>query len=201
MKNTKIPEQKITEIKVNKKEKIKAISWAILSTPICSFLPGLGSAQAAVLSTTFFKEIKRETFLILIGAINTIVMGLSFVALYSIGKTRTGSAAIIDKLMSNLSFNNLILILGVVFISGMMAFFLTSVYSKFFARNITKIKYKNLCLSIIVLISVSSFFISGVYSLIVLITGAAIGIACSLMNVKKMFLMGCLIIPVLFYYL
>ncbi len=201
IKKTKIPKQKVTKININKKEKIKAIFASIFSTPICSFLPGLGSAQAAVLSLSFFKNIKKETFLVLIGAINTIVMGLSFVALYSIGKTRTGSAAIIDKLFNNLNFNHLILILGVVFISGILAFYLTSVYSKLFIHKIAKVNYSLICLVVIIFIFITSYFISGPYSIIVLITGASIGIVATLKNVKKMFLMGCLMIPVILYYL
>ena len=201
MNKTRIPKQKMSNARINEKEKLKAISAAFISTPICSFLPGLGSAQAAVLSSSFFKKIKGETFLVLIGAINTVVMGLSFVALYSLGKARTGSAVMIDRLVNNLNFNHLILILGVIFISGIIAFFLTNIYSKFFAKNIKRIKYRNLCLSILIFITISSFFISGIYSLIVLVTGAAIGIICSLTGVKKMFLMGCLIIPIVLYYI
>lgn len=201
IKKTRIPKQKVTKININRKEKIKAVLASIFSTPICSFLPGLGSAQAAVLSSSFFKNIKKETFLVLIGAINTIVMGLSFVALYSIGKTRTGSAAIIEKLFNSLNLNHLILILGVMFISGISSFYLTSIYSKFFMHKITKINYSLICLVIIILIFVASYFISGPYSIIVLITGTSIGIVATLKNVKKMFLMGCLMIPVILYYL
>lgn len=195
-----LPKQKIDDIEISNKECFKAMTTSAFSASLCSFLPGLGSAQAAVLGSEFYKKIKQETFLVLLGAINTIVMGLSFVALYSIGKTRTGSAAIISKLIENFSFNYLVLFLGVIFISGCISYILTSVYARFFALNISKINYSWLCLSMIILVFCASIFFSGVYSILVLITGTSIGIFSSIKGVKKMFLMGCLLLPTILYY-
>lgn len=201
MEKVRIPKQKITKAEIKNSEKIKAFFACLISTPLCSFLPGLGSSQAAVLSMAFFKKINEKTFLIMIGAINTIVMGLSFVALYSIGKMRTGSAAIVNKLIGEFGLNDLILILGVIFISGIISYFLTLFAAKFFVKNICKIKYSRICLIIVVLIFTATIFISGFYGLIVLITGTSVGILATVKKVKKMFLMGSLMIPVIFYYL
>ncbi len=67
---------------------IKPTFLATFSSIICGFLPGLGTSQAAILSTNICKTTKEE-FILLIGATNTLVLITSFIALYSINKTRT----------------------------------------------------------------------------------------------------------------
>jgi TctA family transporter len=62
---TKIKEQE-NRIHLPKK-KLKPLIFAGLSSMICGFLPGLGTSQSAVLSTSFYKT-SREEFLMLIGA-------------------------------------------------------------------------------------------------------------------------------------
>lgn len=201
MKKVKIPKQKITEIEISSKENTKAFLATLISTPLCCFLPGLGSAQAAVIGSAFFRKISQKTFLILLGAINTVIIGASFVALYAIDRTRTGSAVIVDKLIENFSFNYLIIFLGVIFVSGCASYFLTLIYARFFARNITRFRYDFICMLIMSLIIIASFFISGAYSIIVLAAGTAIGILSSEKGVKRMFLMGSLMLPVILYYI
>ncbi|HDK42142.1 MAG TPA: hypothetical protein ENG87_02080, partial [Candidatus Pacearchaeota archaeon] len=105
----KIPKQKITKPKA--KLKIPLLG-AIIAAPICSFLPGLGSGQAAVIGNTIARTDKKG-FLVLLGATNTLVMGFSFISLYTISKTRTGAAVAIHQIIGNLEVNILILILFV----------------------------------------------------------------------------------------
>ena len=86
---TKVPKQKITKVKT---KIIKPLLGSVIASPICSFLPGLGSGQAAIIGNSISKT-NRKGFLVLIGATNTLVMGFSFISLYIISRTRTGAAA------------------------------------------------------------------------------------------------------------
>jgi len=89
---TQIPAQTIKPIKqirLRKKSILKSSFAAIISAPFTAFLPGLGASQAAVIGKQVTNIQDQREFLFLLGAINTIVMGLSFIALYSINKTRT----------------------------------------------------------------------------------------------------------------
>lgn len=200
-KNVKIPKQKIKEIVISKKETFKAMIASIFSGTLCCFLPGLGASQAAVIGSSFFKKIKQETFLILLGAINIIVMAMSFVTLYSIERARTGSAVFVGKLLENFNGYYLFITLGVIFITGCISYFLTDIYAKFFARNITKVKYNYLCMFVILLVIIMCILVSGWLSLLILLTGTCLGILSTIKGVKKMFLMGCLMVPVIMYYI
>ena len=77
---TKIENQIITSIKSSllpKKEFLKTSLTAMFVAPLCSFLPGIGSGHAALIGSEI-KETNHSSFLFMIGAINIIVMSLSF---------------------------------------------------------------------------------------------------------------------------
>ncbi len=84
---------------------------------------------------------------------------------------------------------------------GGLSVFLTLAFAKLFARKIYKFDYGKLSIFILLFIVVLSIIISGFYSLPILITGTAIGIIASILGVRKMHLMGCLILPVIIFFL
>ncbi len=94
---TEIPEQKI---ETSKTKIHRPIIGALIASPLCSFLPGLGSGQAAIIGNMISKSDKKE-FLVLVGATNTLVMGFSFISLYAISKTRTGAAVAIKEIINS----------------------------------------------------------------------------------------------------
>ena len=59
----------------------------------------------------FWKNNKPENFLIMLGSINTIVMIVSFIALYVIDKARNGSVVVISKILGEFNMSYLILFL------------------------------------------------------------------------------------------
>lgn len=193
-----IPKQ---ETSFQKHKMFKPLIGAIIASPLCGFLPGLGSGQAAVLGNSISRT-DRKGFLILIGATNILVMGLSFVSLYAISKTRTGAAAAVQEIMGILSWKILAVILAVILISGAISFFLTKILTKFFSKRINKINYGFLSVATLIFLVIIVFIFSGFWGLLVLIASTLTGIYCNSLNVKKTHMMGCLLIPtILFYFL
>ena len=192
-----IPEQKITKPRI---KILKPMVGALVASPLCSFLPGLGSGQAAIIGNTLSRT-DRKGFLFLLGATNTLVMGFSFISLYIISKTRTGAAVAIQKIIGELSTETLILILFIALISGIISFFLTIFLAKFLSQKITKINYTIIStITLIVLVSVV-FLISGLLGLIVLVASTFTGIYCISLKVRRSNMMGCLLIPTILLYL
>lgn len=203
-KKQELPKQKIIklkEIKIPRKSFFKSISASIIASPLCSFLPGLGSGQAAVIGSEVTGDLDKKEFLILLGSINTIVMGLSFVTLYTIQKSRTGSAVAISKLLETFSLNNLLIILTAVFISGIFAFFLTIFIAKIFSKNILKIRYNKLSLGILIFLSAIILIFSGFIGFLVFIVSTFTGLTCIYTGVRRTHLMGCLLLPTILIYL
>jgi putative membrane protein len=194
---TQIPKQDLKEIKV---KTTKPILASLISSPLCGFLPGLGSGQAAILGNSISKSDKKG-FLILLGATNTLVMGFSFLALYTISKTRTGMAVAIQEIIGQPSAKILILILIVVLISGIISYFLTKHLAKFFSKRINKINYSLLSKIILIILSLITLGFSGIFGFIVLIASTLTGIYCITLGVKRTNMMGCLLLPTILLYL
>ena len=192
-----IPEQILTK---PKPKLLRPLLGSLVASPLCSFLPGLGSGQAAIIGNLISKT-KEEGFLILIGATNTLVMGFSFISLYSISKTRTGTAVVIQNLLGNLNLKFLILILIISFISGIISFFLTIFLAKQISKRINKINYYFISLITITLLLIVIFFISGFIGLIVFIISTLTGIYCIMSKTRRTNMMGCLLIPTIILYL
>ncbi|MCK5149749.1 tripartite tricarboxylate transporter permease [Candidatus Pacearchaeota archaeon] len=194
---TQIPKQKIKKPSVNI---LKPIIGALIASPLCSFLPGLGSGQAAIIGNTISRTDKKG-FLILLGATNTLVMGFSFITLYIISKTRTGAAVAIQKIIGELNPKILFLILVVVLISGVISFFITISLAKFFSQKITKINYTITSTITLIFLGIIVFLVSSFLGLIVLIISTFAGIYCISLKVKRTNMMGCLLIPTIVLYL
>ncbi|MEK6819870.1 MAG: tripartite tricarboxylate transporter permease [Nanoarchaeota archaeon] len=192
-----IPKQIITfpETKI-----AKPLFGSLFSSLICGFLPGLGSGQAAVIGNIISKT-DRRGFLVLLGATNTLVMGFSFIAIYTIQKARTGAAASIQELIGQISPQILILIFIAVFISGISSFYITKFLARFFSDKIEKINYSKLSLFTIIFLSVIVFIVSGFLGFFVFFASTLTGIFCISQNVKRTLMMSCLLLPTIFLYL
>jgi len=203
-KKQKLPNQRIIKLRhleIKKKSIAKSILASIIASPLCSFLPGLGSGQAAVIGSEVTRDLDRKEFLILLGSINTIVMGLSFVTLYTIQESRTGSAVAVSRLFETFSLNNLLIILAAVLISGIFAFFLTIFIAKSFSKNISKISYNKLSLGILIFLSLIILIFSGFLGFLVFIISTFTGLVCIYAGVRRTHLMGCLMLPTILFYI
>ena len=195
---TKIPEQKIS--KISRPKLTKPLLGALFTSPLCSFLPGMGSGQAAIIGN-LISRVDRKGFLILLGATNTLVMGFSFISLYVILKARTGAAVAIKEIINIISQNILILILITIIISGIISFFLTKYLARIFSLKINKINYTLTSLITLLILIIIVIIISGIMGFLILIISTITGILCISFNVRRVNMMGCLLLPVIIFYL
>jgi len=190
----------LREIKVEKSSLKKSILASIIASPLCSFLPGLGSGQAAVIGSEVVGELNQKEFLILLGIVNTLVTSLSFLTLYSIDKARTGVAVAVGKLLE-LQSSDIIIIVFIILISGILAFLLTIKIARVFSKIINKINYRKLSLIILILLVLIVIYFSGWLGLLVSLISSSLGLACILLGIRRTHLMGCLLIPALLFYI
>jgi putative membrane protein len=196
---TTIPEQKIAKPRIRNKL-FKPLIGALVASPFSSFLPGLGSGQAAIIGNTISRT-DRKGFLILLGATNTLVMGFSFVSLYIISRTRTGAAVAIQRIIGELSPQILALILATVIISGILSFFITIFLTGFFSQKINKINYSLLSSITLFILGLVILLFSGIFGLVVLIISTLTGIYCISLGVRRTQMMGALLLPTIIFYL
>ena len=197
---TQIPPQIITRPKT---KLARPLFGALIASPLCSFLPGLGSSQAAIIGhkTAGIKSENKGQFLVLLGATNTLVMGFSFLALYAISKTRTGSASAIQKILTDFSSHVLILILAIVVLAGTASFFLTTFLAKIFSRVMQRINYTTISIITLIILSAVVLAVSGFMGFLVLAVSTFTGLYCISLGVRRTNMMGCLLIPTILFYL
>jgi len=194
---TKIPPQKITSPKTNL---FRPLLGATIAAPLCSFLPGLGSGQAAIIGNSISRQ-DPKSFLILLGATNTLVMAFSFIAFYAISRTRTGATVAIKEILPSLSPQIFTLLIITIFLSGITSFFITKKLSLISIKKLQKINYKKLSIGILILLTLIILFVSGLKGILILILSTLTGIYSLNTPVKKTNMMGCLIIPTIIFYL
>lgn len=198
--DVKIPTQQFKKLKIRKKNFIKSISSSVFVGSLTSMLPGLGPAQGAVIGQQLTGNIGGKGFLVLLGGLNTVNMVLSLVTFYVLDKARNGSVIALSELI-NIDINSLMIILFFILLSGITNFFWAQKLTKVFAKLVQKIDYFTLSMGIISLIILMSFLLSGWIGLLILITATLTGLIAPLTSVSRSHAMGCLMIPVISYFI
>ena len=143
----------------------------------------------------------RFEFLILLGAINTLVSGLSFIAVYSIQKARTGTSVALQEILKNFTFSDLLVVLLVIFLASIISFFLVILIGRFFSRKISSFSYRKLSIFILIFISIIVLLFSGFLGFLLFIVATATGLVAIFLNVRRTHLMGSLMLPAILFYL
>jgi putative membrane protein len=197
-----IPKQDLKKpLTISKRNIVKSVSAASSVGFIAAFLPGFGSSQAAIVATNVVGEIGDEGFLSLVGGINTANMLISIATAYVLHKARNGAILTVNKLLGEIGMQEMILFLAIALIVGGIASILAIKISKTFSKFIVKINYAKIVFSIILFITLLTILFDGFVGLIILLTATSIGILASSWKVGKNHLMGCLILPVILYFI
>ena len=180
---------------------MQALFAAVTSGWLASLLPGLGSAQAAILSGTVFRNLGNYGYLILVGGINTVNFLLSLVTLYTLDKARNGAVIVVQQLVEKISLPQIIVLMIVALLAGAMGTLLCLWMSRVFISLMDTVSYPLLCWIVICIIVFFVFLFSGMYGFLVLAISTAVGMIPVLAGIGRNHSMGCLLIPVLLYFL
>ncbi len=186
--------------KIEIRKELKSVAGSALFSPLSLFLPALSSGQITIINNQFVKADKKR-FLFMLGMITMLTMCLSFLGLFLISKTRTGSAAAIKSLVGVLDWRIFVLIVFVIIISGFVSFFFVNKISKKFLFFLERINYSKVSIATITIITIVTFFVSGILGLLVLAVSTITGIYCISSGVKRTNMIGCLILPTIILYL
>ena len=200
MEKSVIPKQKLeAPLTLSNRTLVKSVTAASGMGFIAAFLPGFGSSQAAIIATNIVGDIGDEGFLSLVGGINTANMLISIATAYALNKSRNGAILVVNQL-SGVGWQEMLVFIAVALVAGGLATVLTFGLSRIFARLIVKVNYQKLVLGIIIFIMVLVIYFDSFIGLTILATSTAIGLVASKWGVGKNHLMGCLIVPVILYF-
>lgn len=200
--NEVIPKQQARQsIKLEKGKTLQAVLSGTLSGWITSVFPGIGSATAAVISLQLTRKLGDYGFMILIGSISTVNFALSLVTLFVLDKARNGSVIAVQSLLEAIALPHILVFLSVSLIAAGVAVCLGLRISKLFSGLMSKVNYRLLLLGIMGLITLLTLVLSGWIGLMVLLTATAIGLLPALQKTSRTHGMGCLLIPVIIWFL
>ena len=128
-------------------------------------------------------------------------MGLSFITLYSLQITRTGAAVAVSKLIQELTKDQLFYIIGTIIIAGIISFFITIFISRQISKKIHTFNYKKISITVLVILLILTIYFSGILGLLIFITATSLGIATIQLGIRRMHLMGALLIPTILFYI
>ncbi|MBI2541335.1 tripartite tricarboxylate transporter permease [Candidatus Woesearchaeota archaeon] len=193
-----LPIQRTTEmIKVKTKDAIKALGSGVFSGSLVSIFPGLGPAQAGVLSGQIAGKINVFGYLIMVGGINTVSMVLSLITLFTIEKARNGSIIVVQQLLQSIDANVLILFLCIALAAGGIATFLTLYISKIFSSIMNRLNYSMVSILIIAFVVAMVLYFSGPVGFLILVIATSIGLIPNIVNVGRSNSMACLLVPII----
>lgn len=184
-----------THTRINKKELIKIPFYTSLVS-FFSFIPAVSSSQ-------FVNIIKKDekTYALTCSSFTIATALMSFITVYTINKARNGVAVASISFLSNINTINLTIIISTVLISTAIATLLLIKFSKIILKNINKIPYKKLSISVLILIITLTIVIAGFWGIIIATLATCLGLICSKLELNRNYLMASLIIPTIFYFI
>jgi putative membrane protein len=198
-----MPVQDMTKkVVVSKVKTVKALFAGTVSGALTGMMPGLGAAQASIIGMMIVgRNIGMYAFLILVGGIGTVNFAFSIATLYALSKARNGAIVAVMELQNTISYKELWIFIFAALVAGCIATLLTLSIGKMFSKLVTKMNYKALALGIIVFVSAMVLFLTNWLGFLVLIVSTFIGMLPALIGVKRSHNMGCLLLPVIIYFL
>ena len=141
-------------------------------------------------------------YLIAVSGVNTSNAIFSLMALYVIGRPRSGAVAAAQELLGGMiSFEGLILFLAVICVAGVLSYLLTLVAGGYAAGVFSRINYRWLNRGVLLFLASMCLLMTGVAGMAIFLMATAVGMAAHILNVRKTCLMGVLLLPCILYFL
>lgn len=174
------------------------------------WFPGISNATATVIAKMLDNPGKKGTsekeFIVAVSAVNTSCCFFTLLALFVLLRARSGVMnAIMTEFGETLTtwegVLNVPLELTILLLSGIIAatagFFLTRKLGRAFAKRCSELNYRRLVCAVACLLIGMIFFLSGLLGLLVALVATSLGLVPPLVGVKRVHLMGCLILPLM----
>ncbi len=195
------PQKDLPYTDIDGKKTLQAFGSGTFSGFITAVLPGIGAATAAVLSMQITRKLGDHGFMILMGGISTANFVLSLITLQALGKARNGALVAVQSLTQTIILPQVLIFLFTAMSAGGLAAMIALKLGKKFAQLMTKIPYKTILLTVIGLIILLTPLLSGIIGMYILLISTAIGMLPALIKTSRTQAMGCLLVPVMSYFL
>jgi putative membrane protein len=198
---SKIPTQKEdSNLHISKVNLLKSILLGSVAGTLVGFLPSIGVSQAATIVSYLGRIGETRSFLVSLSGIRISHEIVSLLSLYFIQTPRSGASIAIQKVLPELTFYDVLLMIGVVCFTSGIAVLITMFLGKRIPKLLAKLNYKYLSLSVIIFMLIMVFLMTGFYGLLIVFTSTSIGLLCANLGIKRSHCMGVLLIPSILFF-
>jgi putative membrane protein len=192
-----LPKQKIEDKPIDLRSNFRPLCASTAAGILTGVVPTVGPSQGTVLSQLVAKSKGSREFLVSVSGVHTTKVLISFVALFAIGRARSGAAVAVGQIME-IGLRELIFLIGVALFAGGIAAMLQ--LGKLAAKHICKMPYRTICIAVIISVIGLSIWYTGLIGLPILATATAIGLLPAVTRVKRTFCMGVIMLPCILYF-
>jgi putative membrane protein len=194
-----LPEQKETEIRVPSRVLARSAIFGGLGGSVVAWIPGV-SPSVASLCTRLGSSTSAEEFLVSISGVNTANALFSLVALYVIGRPRSGAAAAIQELMA-IDQSTLVQMMMVVIAVAAISYLCVIGTAKATAKAMSRVNYRLLCYLVLASLAAMSLLFTGWFGLFIFFLSTLVGLIAPVAGIQRTHAMGVLMLPLIVYYL
>ena len=189
------------ELKISKKEMLKAIALASFAGIMVGFLPAVGISEAAVMTQYLGGSGSTSRgFLMTTAGINVANDAFSLISLYLVGNPRSGASVAIQQVVGEPTFFETVFLIGIILFASGIAALITLFLGKKIPKFLARINYRLLTSAVIVFIVGLVFVITGFYGLLILFASTSIGLLCAFLEIRRSHCMGILLIQTILFF-
>jgi putative membrane protein len=172
----------------------------LLAGLLVATLPGMSVTTTASLFAGKIKTLPEKGFLMTISITNSANIILSLAVVLAIDKARNGSTIVVQKLLPDIMEQLPMLLFSALAALG-AGILITLAIPKIVERLLQKMSYKGISIAIILSLLSMTAIIGGMQGLAIAAIGTIIGMIPIIKNVSRTYCMGCILIPVIGYYI
>lgn len=198
---TKIPEQtEDPKLKISRTDLFRSVILGSLAGLFAGFLPAIGISQAATIVQYLGGMRGARSFLVSVSGVNVANDVFSLISLYLVHNPRSGASVAIQRLLTELTFFDVMYLMGVILFTSGIGAIITLYLGKKIPKYLEKVNYRKLSLSVIAFLSFMVFLITGPFGLLIAFTSTSIGLSSAHLGIRRSHCMGVLLLPTLFFF-
>jgi len=201
------PQQKNCMFVLSKHRIIRGLVSGTAAGSFVAWLPGVSSAVGTILAMLFIRVEKgaesSKEFMVSISSANTSNAIFSLVALFIIGKARSGAMVAIDQLVNvgDWDYSIIIILLIVIIFVSAISYFTTIYLGGRVSGFLSRINYSRLCAGVLAGLTVLVIMFTGWFGFIIFLISTPVGMVASYAKIRKINAMGVIMLPVILYFL
>ncbi len=198
--HTAIPPQRSEKLSLSGGKLARGAFIGSISGSLVAWLPGVSAGVATVLARLAIKDEEDEAgeFLVSVNGVNTANAIFGLIALFVIGKTRSGAMVAVNTVL-DMEFSPALitLFLLVIVAVAIVSYFLTILIGMNISVFLPRVNYPRFCLGILIFLALSVLLLTGLFGFAVFAISIPVGLLPAFMHVRRTHSMGVIMLPLI----